>query len=194
MGARPSGEWRYSARHRILGHERPGWCYPTGRCAYLPSVTCYRQSIKPPPPPPPPPPPTQALRGRARATVCSQCSGLQPSPHTARKSQKNIGRSSEPLRQRARARHRLSGRIVVPWPRTSQYLDRFEQKRANSKGFVCLNLVQRRRDEYHAGGGVGCCTCGLRSAHGAGGRRCCSASKATHLPLNAPVIELFSGV
>ena len=23
-----------------------GWCYPTGRCAYLPSVTCYRQSIK----------------------------------------------------------------------------------------------------------------------------------------------------
>ena len=38
---------------RILGHERPGWCYPTGRCAYLPSVTCYRQSIKPPPPPPP---------------------------------------------------------------------------------------------------------------------------------------------
>ena len=56
MGARPSGEWRYSARHRILGHERPGWCYPTGRCTYLPSVTCYRQSIKPPPPPPPPPP------------------------------------------------------------------------------------------------------------------------------------------
>ena len=52
-GARPSGEWRYSARHRILGHERPGWCYPTGRCAYLPSVTCYRQSIKPPPPSPP---------------------------------------------------------------------------------------------------------------------------------------------
>ena len=51
MGARPSGEWRYSARHRILGHERPGWCYPTGRCAYLPSVTCYRQSIKHPPPP-----------------------------------------------------------------------------------------------------------------------------------------------
>ena len=46
IGARPSGEWRYSARHRILGHERPGWCYPTGRCAYLPSVTCYRQSIK----------------------------------------------------------------------------------------------------------------------------------------------------
>ena len=30
--------------------------FPTGRCAYLPSVTCYRQSIKPPPPPPPPPP------------------------------------------------------------------------------------------------------------------------------------------
>ena len=29
--------------------ERPGWCYPTGRCAYLLSVTCYRQSIKPPP-------------------------------------------------------------------------------------------------------------------------------------------------
>jgi hypothetical protein len=56
MGARPSGEWRYSARHRILGHERPGWCYPTGRCAYLPSVTCYRQSIKPPPPPPAAPP------------------------------------------------------------------------------------------------------------------------------------------
>ena len=23
------------------------WCYLTGRCAYLPSVTCYRQSIKP---------------------------------------------------------------------------------------------------------------------------------------------------
>jgi hypothetical protein len=42
--------------NRILGHERPGWCYPTGRCAYLPSVTCYRQSIKPSPPPPPPPP------------------------------------------------------------------------------------------------------------------------------------------
>ena len=52
MGARPTGEWRDSARHRILGHERPGWCYPTGRCAYLPSVTCYRQSTKPPPPPP----------------------------------------------------------------------------------------------------------------------------------------------
>ena len=48
------GEWRYSTRHRILGHERRGWCYPTGRCAYLPSVTCYRQSIKPPPSPPPP--------------------------------------------------------------------------------------------------------------------------------------------
>jgi len=47
------GAWEgtHSARHRILGHERPGWCYPTGRCAYLPSVTCYRQSIKPPPPP-----------------------------------------------------------------------------------------------------------------------------------------------
>ena len=30
-----------------------GWCYPTGRCAYLPSVICYRQSIKPPPPPSP---------------------------------------------------------------------------------------------------------------------------------------------
>ena len=25
------------------------WCYPTGRCAYLPSVMRYRQSIKPPP-------------------------------------------------------------------------------------------------------------------------------------------------
>ena len=49
IGVRPSGEWRYSARHRILGHERPEWYYPTGRCAYLPSVTCYRQSIKPPP-------------------------------------------------------------------------------------------------------------------------------------------------
>ena len=24
IGARPSGEWMYSARHRILGHERPG--------------------------------------------------------------------------------------------------------------------------------------------------------------------------
>jgi len=47
-GVRLSGEWRYSARYRILGQERPGWCYPTGRCAYLPSVTCYRQSIKPP--------------------------------------------------------------------------------------------------------------------------------------------------
>ena len=30
---------------RILGHERPGWCYPTGRCAYLPSLIRYRQSI-----------------------------------------------------------------------------------------------------------------------------------------------------
>ena len=30
-----------------------GWCHTTGRCAYLPSVICYRQSIKPPPPPPP---------------------------------------------------------------------------------------------------------------------------------------------
>jgi len=28
------------------------WCYLTGRCAYLPSVTCYRRSIKPPSPPP----------------------------------------------------------------------------------------------------------------------------------------------
>ena len=45
IGARPSGEWRYSARHRILSHGHPGWCYPTGRCAYLPSVTRYRQSI-----------------------------------------------------------------------------------------------------------------------------------------------------
>ena len=27
--------------------------FPTGRCAYLPSVTCFRQSIKPPPPPHP---------------------------------------------------------------------------------------------------------------------------------------------
>jgi len=51
IGIRPSGEWRYNTRHRILGHERPGWCYPTGRCTYLPSVTCSRQSIKPPPPP-----------------------------------------------------------------------------------------------------------------------------------------------
>ena len=33
---------------RILGHERPGWCYSTGRWVYLPSVTCYGQSIKPP--------------------------------------------------------------------------------------------------------------------------------------------------
>jgi hypothetical protein len=42
-GVRPSGEWRYSARYRILGHERPrGVVTP-----YLPSVTCYRQSIKP---------------------------------------------------------------------------------------------------------------------------------------------------
>ena len=30
----------------LLGHERPGWCYPTGRCAYLPSVTFYRQVNK----------------------------------------------------------------------------------------------------------------------------------------------------
>ena len=43
----------YSARYRILGPERPGWCYPTGRCAYLPSVIRYRQSIPPPPLPPP---------------------------------------------------------------------------------------------------------------------------------------------
>ena len=47
--------------NRILGHERPGWCYPTGRCAYLPSVTCYRQSIKPPPPSPPPSSPCASL-------------------------------------------------------------------------------------------------------------------------------------
>ena len=63
MGARVVvfGCCPHVAQHRRLqeyaslsGHERPGWCYPTGRCAYLPSVTCYRQSIKPPPPPPPP--------------------------------------------------------------------------------------------------------------------------------------------
>jgi len=45
-----------------------GLCYLTGRCAYLPSVTCYRQSIKPPPPiinfplPPLPPPPPSTRR------------------------------------------------------------------------------------------------------------------------------------
>ena len=38
----------YSARCRILDRECLGWVYPTGRCAYLPSVTCYRQSLKPP--------------------------------------------------------------------------------------------------------------------------------------------------
>ena len=38
-----------------------GWCYPTGRCVYLPSVICYRHSMKLPPPPfslPPSLPPT----------------------------------------------------------------------------------------------------------------------------------------
>ena len=65
---------------------------------------------------------------------------------------------------------------------------------ALARRVLTLNLDQRRRHEYHAGGGVSCCTRGLRSAHGAGGRRCSSASKVTHLPLNAPVIELFSGV
>ena len=49
---RPSGGWRFSARCRILGRECLGWCHPTGRCAYLPSVICYRQSIIPPPPSP----------------------------------------------------------------------------------------------------------------------------------------------
>ena len=39
------------ARCRILGRECLGWCYPTGRCAYLPSVICYGQSTKPPPHP-----------------------------------------------------------------------------------------------------------------------------------------------
>jgi len=31
----------------LLGCAALWWCYPTGRCAYLASVTCYRQSIKP---------------------------------------------------------------------------------------------------------------------------------------------------
>ena len=39
-----------------------GWCYPTGRCAYLPSVIRCRQSIKPPPPPPPLRAQNQAIR------------------------------------------------------------------------------------------------------------------------------------
>ena len=38
--ARPSGEWRYSA---YWAASAQGWCYPTGRCAYLPSVICYRR-------------------------------------------------------------------------------------------------------------------------------------------------------
>ena len=59
---RCGGGFKYCVWCRGLGGLRrrqciPGWCYPTGRCAYLPSVTCCRQSIKPPPLPPPPPPP-----------------------------------------------------------------------------------------------------------------------------------------
>ena len=46
--------------------ERPGWCYPTGRCAYLLSVTCDRQSIKPPPPPSP----SHRRPGRQRLRRC----------------------------------------------------------------------------------------------------------------------------
>jgi hypothetical protein len=58
-----------------------GWCYPTGCCAYLPSVTCYRQSksllllllsLWPPPPPlslvsrsRPPPPLSLVSRSRS---------------------------------------------------------------------------------------------------------------------------------
>ena len=60
---RPSGEWRYSARCRILSRECLGW-----RCAYLPSVIRYRQSLKPLllpllllPPPPFNPPPSSLL-------------------------------------------------------------------------------------------------------------------------------------
>ena len=63
-----------------LGHERPGWCYPTGRCAYLPSVTRYRQSIKPPPPPPPPPlpaavPPSASLSLSVSITLAPRWRG-----------------------------------------------------------------------------------------------------------------------
>ena len=32
------------AAYRILGQERPGWCYSTGRCTYLPSVICSGES------------------------------------------------------------------------------------------------------------------------------------------------------
>ena len=43
-------EVEYSPPH--TGPRAPRVVLPDGRCAYLPSVTCYRQSIKPPPPPP----------------------------------------------------------------------------------------------------------------------------------------------
>ena len=52
--------------------------------------------------------------------------------HTARKSQKNIGRSSEPLRQRARARCALSSRLSKLAARPSAYLGRREQNCACS--------------------------------------------------------------
>jgi hypothetical protein len=65
---------------------------------------------------------------RVRAFSC--CLGA--SPHTARKSQKNIGRSSEPLRQRARARCALSSRLSKLAARPSAYLGRREQNCACS--------------------------------------------------------------
>ena len=57
-----------------------------------------------------------------------------------------------------------------------------------------LVLGQRRHAQESSRRAEGCRTCGHRSAHGTGVRRCYSASKTTYLPLNALVLELFSGV
>ena len=49
--------------------------FATGRCAYLPSVTCYRQSIKSPPPPPPPSL-SLSLSTAGGYTTCKTCKML----------------------------------------------------------------------------------------------------------------------
>ena len=40
-GVRPSGEWKYSARYRILGHERPGVVFPDRALCYSISISIY---------------------------------------------------------------------------------------------------------------------------------------------------------
>ena len=57
-----------------------GWCYPTGRCAYLTSVTCYGQSINPHPLPQSPAHPCFSLPHLLFVNIIPLLLLLLPSP------------------------------------------------------------------------------------------------------------------